>query len=102
MEPVTEVYLAAVQSAGQEPSMMELILHADFIVQGVLLMLVAMSVMCWSIIIQKSMQIRAASRSAAFLENSGVQRLDTIYEQTGLYVESGRAVFKAGYKSWLS
>jgi biopolymer transport protein TolQ len=101
VEPVTEVYLAAVQSGSQQPSMLDLILHADFIVQSVLLVLVAMSIMCWSIIIQKGMQIRSATKqSAAFLEKFWEsKRLDTIYEQTGLYTKSPVAgVFKAGYQ----
>lgn len=101
MEPVTEVYLAAVQSGAQQPSILDLILHADLIVQGVLLVLVGMSVMCWAIIFQKWAQVRAATKqSAAFLEVFWEsKRLDTVYEQTGLYTRSPVAsVFKAGYQ----
>jgi biopolymer transport protein TolQ len=101
VEPVTEVYLAAVQSGAQQPSILDLILHADLIVQGVLLLLVGMSVMCWAIIFQKWAQVRAATKeSAAFLEVFWEsKRLDTVYEQTGLYTRSPVAsVFKAGYQ----
>jgi biopolymer transport protein TolQ len=101
VEPVTEVYMAAVQSGAQQPSILDLLLHADFIVQGVLLLLVGMSVMCWAIIIQKWAQVRTATRqSADFLEVFWESKsLDTVYEQTGLYANSPVAnVFKAGYQ----
>ncbi len=101
MEPVMEVYLAAVRTGAEEPGIWELVVEADFIVQMVLLGLVFMSVMCWAIIVTKLFQLSRASRqSARFLDlfwNS--KRLDTVYEKCGAYRKSPVAeVFRAGYQ----
>ncbi len=96
-----EVYLATVQSSGSEPSLISLIVDADFIVQMVLLVLIFMSVACWAIIIQKSWRLRAArTQSARFLDLFwNTKRLDEVYEQCGKYRKSPVAeVFKAGYQ----
>lgn len=94
-----EVYLAAVQAG--DDSILSLIVDADFIVQMVLLSLVFMSMMCWAIIVQKWLRLRAASRqSAKFLDLFWTsKRLDTVYEKCGMYRRSPIAeVFKAGYQ----
>jgi len=96
-----EVYLASVQAGGEEPSILSLIVDADFIVQMVLLMLVAMSMMCWAIILQKFFQLRSASRqSSQFLDLFWAsKRLDTVYEKSAAFRKSPVAeVFKAGYQ----
>ncbi len=80
--------------------MLSLFLQADIIVQFVLIVLVAMSVGCWVIIINKAMLIRSASaQSKDFLELFwGSRRLDQVYEKAGSYPTSPVAsVFKAGY-----
>jgi biopolymer transport protein TolQ len=96
-----EVYLASVQAGGEDPSILSLIVDADFIVQMVLLMLVGMSMMCWAIIVQKYFQLRAASRqSSRFLDLFWAsKRLDTVYEKSAAFRKSPVAeVFKAGYQ----
>jgi len=101
VEPVMEVYLASVQAGGEDPSILSLIVDADFIVQMVLLMLVGMSMMCWAIIVQKYFQLRAASRqSSRFLDLFWAsKRLDTVYEKSAAFRKSPVAeVFKAGYQ----
>lgn len=101
MESVMEVYLAAVQAGGEDPSIASLILDADFIVQLVLLGLVGMSLVCWAIIFQKWFRVRAASKqSARFLDLFWAsKRLDTVYEKSSAYRRSPVAeVFKAGYQ----
>jgi biopolymer transport protein TolQ len=101
MEPFMEVYLASVKSGGPDTSVMSLITDADFVVQMVLLMLVAMSMMCWAIIVQKYFQLRAAARqSAMFLDLFWAsKRLDTVYEKCSAFKKSPVAeVFKAGYQ----
>ena len=101
VEPIMEVYLASVQAGGEEPSILSLIVDADFIVQMVLLMLVAMSMMCWAIILQKFFQLRSASRqSSQFLDLFWAsKRLDTVYEKSAAFRKSPVAeVFKAGYQ----
>ena len=100
MEPVVEVTLAAVQ-AGEEPSIWALIWQADFIVQMVLLMLVAMSLGCWAIIVQKYRRLSSASRqSARFLDLFWAsKRLDAVYEKSSSFRNSPVAeVFRAGYQ----
>jgi len=80
--------------------MAELFLEADLIVQMTLLILVAMSIACWVIIINKAMLLRAATtQSAEFLDLFWQSRaLDKVYEKAGRYSSSPIAeVFKAGY-----
>jgi biopolymer transport protein TolQ len=96
-----EVYLASVQAGGEDPSILSLIVDADFIVQMVLLMLVGMSMVCWAIIVQKFFQLRSASRqSSLFLDLFWAsKRLDTVYEKSAAFRKSPVAeVFKAGYQ----
>jgi biopolymer transport protein TolQ len=101
LEPVMEVYLAAVQSNASEPTVAALILEADLIVQLVLVGLLLMSIVCWAIILQKWFRLRAAARqSARFLELFWQsKRLDKVYERCGRFRKSPVAeVFKAGYQ----
>lgn len=95
-----DVYLASVQAGGDD-SIAALVLEADFIVQMVLLSLVVMSVVCWGIIAQKALRLRAASQqSARFLDLFWTsKRLDEVYERSGAFRHSPVAeVFKAGYQ----
>ncbi len=97
---VVEVYLAGVR-ATDDQSIMALILHADLIVQLVLLGLVFMSLACWAIIFQKYFRLRsAAKQSARFLDLFwSSKRLDAVYEKCGSYRKSPVAeVFRAGYQ----
>ncbi|MCB9687347.1 MAG: protein TolQ [Alphaproteobacteria bacterium] len=78
-----------------------MILHADLIVQLVLLGLVFMSFACWAIIFQKYFRLRsAAKQSAKFLDLFwSSKRLDAVYEKCGSYRKSPVAeVFRAGYQ----
>lgn len=95
-----DVYLASVQAGGDD-SIAALVLEADFIVQMVLLVLVVMSVVCWAIIVQKAIRLRAAStQSARFLDLFWTsKRLDEVYERCGTFRHSPVAeVFKSGYQ----
>lgn len=102
MQSVIEVYLAAVgqvEPQGQ-PGIAELFLEADIVVQSVLLVLVAMSVVCWVIIFNKVGTIRKAVRlDQAFLDLFWKsQRLDQVYDRLDRYQGSPvAAVFKAAY-----
>jgi biopolymer transport protein TolQ len=96
-----DVYLAAVQSGAEEPSVWALIFDADIVVQSVLVVLLIMSMVCWAIILQKFMRLRAASKqSARFLQLFwGSKKLDLVYEKCGEYRKSPVAeVFRAGYQ----
>jgi biopolymer transport protein TolQ len=100
LEPVLEVYAAAVQ-ATDDQSILRLILEADLIVQFVLAALVFMSVACWAIIFQKASRLSSASRqSARFLDLFWAsKRLDEVYEKCGAYRRSPVAeVFRSGYQ----
>lgn len=100
MDGAVEVYLAGVQ-ATEEMSILSLVLHADLIVQFVLLGLLGMSFVCWAIIFQKWMRLRSASRqSSRFLDLFWAsKRLDTVYERCGSFRRSPVAeVFRAGYQ----
>lgn len=50
-------------------SMLGLFLQADAIVKGVMILLIAASVVCWGIIIDKIMRFRRLSRDAGRLED---------------------------------
>ncbi len=103
MDPVLPVYLASVAAADDGFSIVALVFEADFIVQSVLFMLVAMSVACWAIVINKYMAVRRASQqSTAFVDafwKAGT--LDEVYQRLGRYPSSPvAAVFKAGYDEY--
>jgi biopolymer transport protein TolQ len=101
MDSVLPVYLATV--AAPEPagfSIIALILQADIVVQLVLFTLVAMSVACWTIILNKWTLVRRAGvQSQEFVDMFWkAQRLDQVYERAGKYSRAPVAeVFRAGY-----
>lgn len=96
------VFLAGAPAAteGDSLSVVSLIFQADIVVQLVLFMLVAMSVACWAIVLNKFLTIgRALRQSAGFVEMFWkAQRLDEVYERTKRYPHAPVSeVFKAGY-----
>ncbi|MEQ1500906.1 MAG: protein TolQ [Myxococcota bacterium] len=100
MDGAVEVYLAAVR-AQESQSVLSLIIHADLIVQFVLLVLLGMSFVCWAIIFQKWFRLRsAAKQSARFLDLFWAsKRLDAVYEKCGSFRRSPVAeVFRSGYQ----
>ncbi len=101
MNDVMPVYLAVVASAGEEPpSLMEMILTAEPIIQLVLLMLVGMSVACWAIIASKARTVRRAMQQSEDFQELfwRSRRLDHVYEQLEEFPNAPVAqVFKAGY-----
>jgi biopolymer transport protein TolQ len=100
MDPVLPVYLASVAAADDGFSIFALVLEADFIVQSVLFLLLAMSVACWAIILNKYLAVRRASvQSQAFLDAFWkAPALEDIYARLGRYPSAPvGAVFKSGY-----
>jgi biopolymer transport protein TolQ len=101
MDSVLTVTLtSSVAAADDGFSILALISQADFIVQMVLFLLLAMSVTCWAIMLNKWLAVRRAARqSQAFVDAFWKARaLDDIYERLGKYPNSPVAeVFKAGY-----
>src|SRR3954447_12165886 len=53
-------------------SIVELFLHADIVVKGVLLLLLAASIWSWAVIIEKLGQLRIVSRRAHAFEDRAV------------------------------
>jgi len=99
VESAIEVYLTP--PAAGSVSIFRLIWEADIVVQGVLVGLVFMSLVCWAIILQKFFRLGSAARqSAKFLDLFWAsKRLDAVYEKAGSYRRSPVAeVFKAGYQ----
>ncbi|MDD2878387.1 MAG: protein TolQ [Acidiphilium sp.] len=84
-------------------SLLSLFLQASFVVQFVMLLLLAASIWVWAIIIEKSITIRRVNRDATAFEDkfwSG-RSLDELYEQEG--AEPGHpmaAVFGAAMGEW--
>jgi biopolymer transport protein TolQ len=101
MHDVMSVYLAAIaKTGGEPPSLVEMILEAEPIVQAVLYLLIAMSIACWAIIVNKGRVVRRAARqSESFLELFWkLRRPDQVYEQIAAFPHAPVAqVFKAGY-----
>ncbi|MES2642571.1 MAG: protein TolQ [Myxococcota bacterium] len=100
MDPVLPVYLASVAAADDGFSIFALVLEADFVVQSVLFLLLAMSVACWAIILNKYLAVRRASvQSQAFLDAFWkAPALEDIYARLGRYPSAPvGAVFKSGY-----
>lgn len=86
-------------------SMWSLISNASFIVQVVMLILVAASVTSWVIIFQKGNAMRAAKRSLVLFEDrfwSGID-LSKLYRQSGTEPDPDSGVeriFRAGFKEF--
>ena len=100
MDSVLPVYLASVAAPDDGFSILALVLEADFVVQMVLFLLLAMSVACWAIILNKYLTVRRASiQSSAFLEVFWKARqLDDVYERLARFPHAPVAeFFKSGY-----
>lgn len=84
-------------------SMWKQIAEASFVVQLVMVMLVAASFWSWSVIIQKLLSYRAARSEAARFDRSfwSGEPLDGLFEQIGT-TPSGRSerIFAAGMMEW--
>ncbi len=62
------MFIAAVTTAGRDFSIWGLVLHADPVVKGVMLILVLMSVACWAIMIDKMFRLTGLGRDLKRLE----------------------------------
>lgn len=100
LESVLEVYLAATRDTAGAPSLLDMVVVADPIVQLDLLVLVLMAVGCAAITVQKGLAFRRASSSSrAFVDAFWKSRhIDEAYAEAGNYGDSPVAkVFVAGY-----
>ena len=75
--------VAGMAPAGHDLSLISLILHAEPLVLFIMLLLIAMSVMCWGIIIEKFMSLRSVNDKTSQFENEFWQTdaLDRYYEK---------------------
>lgn len=59
---------AAAAVEGRDFSILGLVLHADPVVQGIMLLLVLASVVCWAVMIEKAVRLRRLGKDVATLE----------------------------------
>ena len=94
----------AAHLAAAEFSLWSLFLRADIVVQAVMVGLIAASIWCWSIIIEKSMLVRRVRREADAFEAlfwSG-ETVQNIYRQIGSQdTTPSNRVFNAAMREWV-
>lgn len=84
-------------------SLVALFLRSTFLVQIVMLVLIAASVWSWAIIIQKSLDIRRARDEAQEFDQAfwSGEPLDTVFDRIGAEPPGGAArIFAAGMTEW--
>jgi biopolymer transport protein TolQ len=84
-------------------SMWGLFLHATLVVKIIMIMLVAASVWCWAIIIDKAIQYRRARKEAAVFDAAfwSGEPLDALFEQIGPNPKGQSSrIFAAGMIEW--
>ena len=101
MEPIVPLGVAAGQGGVFQGGIADLVLNAGPVVQGVLALLLAFSVISWAIIFYKLRLLSRVRRQTAqfmrFFRKGG--RLDVIYSASGSLGDSPAAnVFRAGYQ----
>jgi len=98
--PSIDVYLAATRTTEGPPSMAEILLDADPIVQADLLVLVVMSLVCWGVIASKWLRLRKATNQTTQFTDAYYQTRDVraLYQEVGAYADSPVAhLFRDGY-----
>lgn len=102
-DEISNVAAGAVASGGHDLSIMGLFMHADFIVQFVMLLLIGMSVWCWSIIISKRMTLKKLNRRADRFEEAfwSGESLDKLFQRVRKSAPDPMLVtFTAGMEEW--
>ncbi|SEN37749.1 Cell division and transport-associated protein TolQ [Loktanella fryxellensis] len=77
--------------------------HATILVKLVMFALVAASIWCWAIIVDKTLQYRRAQAAAARFDHAfwSGEPLDQLYDQVGdAPAGSGEVIFAAGMTEW--
>lgn len=101
MQPLQTTALAGTVSSN--PSIFELFLHSDIIVQLVLLILVGASFWSWAVIFDKTLRLRRLRQAAASFEETfwSGGSLDDLYDRVGQRpVDPMSAVFAAAMREW--
>ncbi|MBP6985752.1 MAG: protein TolQ [Alphaproteobacteria bacterium] len=103
---MNEITETTVQSASSvDFSIWGLFINADFVVQFVILMLLAASVWCWSIIFNKYYLFKKVTAEADQFENSfwTSKSLDDLYDRSAAHLKDPMAaVFGSAMREWRS
>jgi biopolymer transport protein TolQ len=106
--PVTSDEVANIASGAMAPvahdlSAWGLFMHADFVVKFVMLLLIAMSVWCWTIIIAKRMTLKKLNRRADKFEEAfwSGESLDKLFQRVRKSAPDPMlSTFTAGMEEW--
>ncbi len=100
---VSNVAAGAVSAGGHDLSIFGLFLHADFVVKFVMLVLIAMSVWCWTIIISKRLTLKKLNRRADKFEEAfwSGESLDKLFQRVRKSAPDPLlTTFTAGMEEW--
>lgn len=103
MEPAVVQAQTIGASVSHDLSMWSLLIHADFVVQFVMVILMGASVWCWTIIFAKLMRIRSLRASADQFEESfwSGGSLDALFDRIGTRPKDPMAaVFASAMREW--
>lgn len=102
MDPTSTLETAPLPLS-QGTSMLELFFHADWVIQGIMLLLLGASVWCWALIFSKTFQLRQLKRKADAFDDtfwSGLS-LDSLYERLAIQpLDPFSQVFSMAMKEW--
>lgn len=104
-DEIANVAAGAVGTGGHDLSIIGLFMHADFVVKFVMLVLIAMSVWCWTIIISKRIALRKLNRRADRFEEAfwSGESLDKLFQRVRKSAPDPLLVtFTAGMEEWQS
>lgn len=104
-DEVANIAAGAVSSGGHDLSVFGLFMHADFIVQFVMLLLLGMSVWCWTIIISKRISLKKLNRRADKFEEAfwSGESLDKLFQRVRKSAPDPMlTTFTAGMEEWQS
>lgn len=101
-DAISNVAAGAV-SGGHDLSIIGLFMHADFVVQFVMLVLISMSVWCWTIIISKRFALKKLNRRAEKFEEAfwSGESLDKLFQRVRKSAPDPMlTTFTAGMEEW--
>jgi biopolymer transport protein TolQ len=102
-DEIANVAAGAVSTGGHDLSAWGLFMHADFVVQFVMLLLLGMSVWCWTIIISKRWTLKKLNRRAEKFEEAfwSGESLDKLFQRVRKSAPDPMlTTFTAGMEEW--